>query len=179
LKSIGEILVASLCPNYAVARIAGVYGIHWSYPDHVQKEAGIGVGWLANYFVDRLCRNEPVAVWTDHLNILSNPSLASDVADALLTIAEQDHTGILHCCGRDSVSRLELAMAVAEVFNYDAHLIRAASAEEMDLKTLEGKLPAARDSRLNVAHSESRLNRKNLGVYEGLREFKRQREQLA
>jgi dTDP-4-dehydrorhamnose reductase len=120
-----------------------------------------------------------VVAWTDHINVLANPSLASDVADALLTIAYQDQWGLFHCCGRDGVSRLKLAQAVAEVFNYDKGLVRPASPEEMDIIRLRGKLTAPRDSRLKVADSEARLGRINLGLREGLEEYRRQLEQIA
>lgn len=174
LKVVGETLVASLCEDYAVVRIAGVYGTNWSYPSHEQQEEGLGFGWLVNHYVYRMSRGEPVVVWTDYVNVLANPSLASDVADALLTIARQDRRGLFHCCGRDSVSRLELAQAVAEVFGYDKELVRPASTAEIDVTRLQGKLAAPRDSRLKVAGSEARLGRVNLGLREGLEEYRRQ-----
>jgi len=178
LKVLGETIVSSLCPNYVIARTAGVYGPNWSDPDHAQKEAGVGFGWLPNYFVYRLSRGESVTVWTDYLNLFTSPSLASDVADALLTIAYQDHQGIFHCCGHEGVSRLELAQAVAEVFGYERGLVRAASDEEMDVAELVGKLLAPRDSRLHVANSETRLGRNYLSLREGLAEYRRQLEQI-
>jgi dTDP-4-dehydrorhamnose reductase len=97
LKAIGETLVSSLCQDYAVVRIAGVYGPNWSDPTYQPAEPGVGFGWLANSFVYRLSRGEAVAVWTDHVNLFANPSLASDIADALLAIAYQDQVGLFHC----------------------------------------------------------------------------------
>jgi dTDP-4-dehydrorhamnose reductase len=179
LKVVGETLVSAICEDYAIVRIAGVYGPNWCYPSYEQTEAGVGFGWLANYFIYRLSRGQPVVVWTDRVNVLANPSLASDIADALLTIAAQDQRGIFHCCGRDSVNRLELAQAVAEVFGYDGRLVRPASTEEMDVLSLHGKLTAPRDSRLKVAHSEAQLGRVNLGLREGLEEYRRQLEQIS
>lgn len=179
LKALGETLVLSLCENSAVARIAGVYGPNWSDPAYEAREAGVGFGWLANHFVYNLSRSKPVVVWTDHVNVLGNPSLASDVADALLSIASQDHRGIYHCCGREGTSRLELAKMVAVIFGFDPRLVRAATAEEMDASLLSGKLTAPRDSRLQVARSEARLNRTNLGLVHGLEEYRRQWEVVA
>jgi dTDP-4-dehydrorhamnose reductase len=174
LKAVGETLVASLCPDSAVVRIAGVYGPNWSDPTYQPAEVGVGFGWLANYFVYRLSRGQEVAAWTDHVNVWANPSLASDIADALLALAHQGQGGVFHCCGRDSVSRLELALAVADAFGYDRGLVRAATPEEMDAGRLQGKLTAPRDCRLRVADSEARLNRTNLGLARGLEEFRRQ-----
>ncbi len=179
LKVVSETLVASLCEDYAVVRIAGVYGPNWSYPSYEQKEEVVGFGWLANYYLYRLSRGEPVVAWTDYVNVLGNPSLASDVADALLTIARQDQRGHFHCCGRDSASRLELAQAVADVFGYDKELVRPASTPEMDVSHLQGRLAAPRDSRLKVTSSEARLGRVNLGLREGLEEYRRQLGQIS
>ncbi len=177
LKAIGETIVSSVCDDSAVVRIAGVYGVNWSDPEYEPTE-GVGFGWLVNHYVYRLSRGIPVVVWTDHVNVWANPSLASDVADALLTIASEDQRGLFHCCGRDSVSRLELAQAVADMFGFDRTLVRAAQPEEMDLSRLQGKLTAPYDSRLSVAESERRLGRTNLGLIAGLEEFRRQLEKL-
>lgn len=177
LKVVGETLVSSLCPNYAIARTAGVYGPNWSDPGYEQREEGIGFGWLPNYFVYRLSRAEPVVVWTDYVNIWSTPSLASDVAEGLLALAGSDQQGIFHCCGREEVTRLELAQATAEVFGFDSGLVRAASPAEMDASRLVGKLNAPRDSRLQVAATETRLKRRHLNIREGLAAYRLQLEQ--
>jgi dTDP-4-dehydrorhamnose reductase len=178
LKVVGETLVSSRCEDYAIVRIAGVYGPNWSYPSHVQTEAGMGFGWLANHYVHRLSQRRRVAVWTDHVNVRASPSLASDVARVLLTLAHGDQQGIFHGCGRDGVSRLDLAQAVAGAFGFDRELVRAATPEEMDVGHLRGKLSAPRDSRLQVAGSEARLNRTNLGLGDGLEEYRRQLQDL-
>ena len=178
LKVVGETLVSSRCEDYAIVRIAGVYGPNWSHPSHAQTEAGVGLGWLANYYVHRLSQGKPVAVWTDHINVLASPSLASDVASVLLALAYGDQQGIFHGCGRDGVSRLELAQAVARTFDYDGSLVHPATAEEMDAGLLRSKLSAPRDSRLQVARSEARLDRTNMGLAEGLRVYRRQLQDL-
>ena len=177
LKVVGEAVVSSTCPDYAVARTSGVYGPNWSYPDYEPAEEGAGFGWLPNYYVSRLRRGESVAVWTDLINVRANPSLATDVADAFLTIAHQDQRGTFHCCGRDGASRLDLAKAVADAFGYDQDLVREASPEEMDLSNVAGP-PAPRDSRVDVGSTEARLGRTNVGYREGLLQFRQQLEQI-
>lgn len=177
LKVVGETVVSTVCPNYAIARTSGVYGPIWSYPDYEPEEEGSGFGWLPNYYVSRLRRGEAVAAWTDHINVWANPSLASDVADAFLTIAHQDQRGTFHCCGREGASRLELAKTVADVFGYDQEMVRAASPEEMDIGNMAGP-PAPRDSRVAVESTEARLRRTNLGFHEGLKQYQRQLEEI-
>jgi dTDP-4-dehydrorhamnose reductase len=178
LKVVGETLVSAICHNYAIVRIAGVYGVNWSYPRQEQTTAGVGFGWLANYYVHRMRQGLPVYVLTEHVNIRANPSLASDVAEVLLAAALEGRQGTLHGCGRDGVSRLELAHAVAEEFDFDPRLVRAANARQMEARRRKGKMPAPRDSRLQVADSELRLNRTNAGLSEGLSEYRRQLESL-
>jgi len=177
LKVVGETLVTALCPDAAVARTAGVYGPNWSDPAYVPLEEPLGFGWLANYYASRLGRSLPVTAWSDYVNVRGNPTLASDLADALLGIAYESRRGVFHCCG-DSVSRWELAHAVAEAFGCDPALVRAATPKEMDSRLLRGRLTAPHDSRLRVADSEARLNRTHLGVRRGLEEYRRQIEQI-
>jgi dTDP-4-dehydrorhamnose reductase len=179
LKAVGETFVSSMCTNYAIARIAGVYGPNWSDPGYEPGQPGVGFGWLANYFVRRLSQGKPVVAWSDHVNVWANPSLASDVAGALLTMALQDQVGLFHCCGREGVSRLELAEAAAKVFGFDRGLVRAASREEMDVRHLQNRLAAPFDCRLAVASSEARLGRINLGLREGLDTYRQQRQDIA
>ena len=179
LKAIGETIVASVCDDYVNVRIAGVYGPNWSFPQAETTEELHGMGWLANYYVYQLRRGLPLALWSKHMNVYANPSLASDVADVLLTVVVQDQRGLFHGCGRDSVSRLELARAVADAFELDGSLVRAATDDEMDLSLLEGELSPPLDSRLRVAQTEARLGRVNVGLREGLREYRRQLEEIA
>ena len=175
---IGETLVSSRCEDYAIVRIAGVYGPNWSFPGHVQTEVGVGFGWLANHYVHCLSQGKRVAIWTDHVNVCASPSLASDVARVLLILAHGQQRGIFHGCGRDGVSRLELAQAVASAFEFDPTLVRAATLQEMDVGRLRGKLSAPRDSRLLVATTEARLNRTNMGLVGGLAVYRRQLQGL-
>ncbi len=180
LKTVGETLVRSLCDNFAIARLSGVQGINWSAPDFNldQSEEGIGFGSLANHFYYRLRRGLPVVVWSEHYNQNDNPIEASDLADLLLEIAAGDHRGIFHTCGRDSVSRLELAQMTADAFGFDRALVRAARDDEMDLRRLAGKLTAPRDSRLQFAYSEKRLEREYPRLQDGLSRFRGYVEQI-
>ena len=73
------------------------------------------------------------------------------------------------------MTRLEVAEAVGEVFDFDKALIRPASEQEMaDLSRFEGRRKPPEDTRLEVAYTEARLNRVNAGMYDGLEQFRRQ-----
>ena len=119
-----------------------------------------------------------MAVWDHRYNQRDNPILASDLAELLLTVATGGHRGVFHLCGRDSVTRLELAQLVAETFGYDASLVRPATAAEMDERLLEGVLTAPRDTRMQFAASEQRLGRTFPALRDGLDAFRRQVEAI-
>jgi dTDP-4-dehydrorhamnose reductase len=44
LKVVGETIISSVCEDYTIVRIAGVYGPNWSCPSYEQIEAGVGFG---------------------------------------------------------------------------------------------------------------------------------------
>ena len=180
LKTVGEAVVRSQCDDYAITRLPGVQGINWSAADFnlEHRTEGIGFGSLANYFRSRLSKGLPVAVWDRRYNQLDNPILATDLADLLLTVATGEHRGVFHLCGRDSISRLELAQLVAETFGYDATLVRPATEEEMDERLLEGVLTAPRDTRMQFAASENCLGRTFPALRDRLNEFRRQVEAI-
>lgn len=172
LKVVGETIVNSIGIDYGIARIAAVYGRNWSFPDWFPEERVTGFGTLPNWMLETLRRGEEIAEWTDYINIEANPTLASDCADAMMAIYLKKEQGIFHCCGRESLTRVELGHQVAKVFGLDSSKIRAATEAEMDPNTLSGPLPIR--SCLDVTETERRLERTNLGVEEGLQEWKRQ-----
>jgi len=122
LKVVGETIVTNAAANGAVARIAGVNGTHWLRADYVPTQ-NPGMGHLAGAVVDALRDGRPFAVWQGPANMVATPSLASESAEMMLRIIEQDLTGIFHCCGGQTVNRMEFARAVARVFELDAELL--------------------------------------------------------
>jgi dTDP-4-dehydrorhamnose reductase len=87
------------------------------------------MGHLAGAIVDALRDGRPFAVWQAPVNMVATPSLASDSAEMMLRIVERDLTGIFHCCGGQTVDRMEFARAVARVFELDADLLRSSPAD--------------------------------------------------
>ena len=65
--------------------------------------------------------------------MVATPSLASESADMVMRIIEKDKRGIFHCCGGESVSRIELAQATAEVFELEAGLIQSSRPDWGDM----------------------------------------------
>ena len=109
--------------NYAVARLAGVYGINYSNPSLLRKDNGVGFD-MGNYVLDRLSQNLVATIWTGpKVNDVANPTLASDGAEMVMRLMSYDGNGIYHCFGSEPVSRLQFAYHLADVFGIDRTLI--------------------------------------------------------
>ncbi len=174
LKVVGETVVSSLGIDYGIARIAAVYGRNWAFPDWEPQERVTGFGTLPNWMLKMLREGQEIVEWMDHINIEANPTLASDCADAMLTIYTKGVQGIFHCCGRDPVTRVELGRLVARTFGFDPARVRAATAAELAEigRTTGFGPPVPYRTCLDVSETERILGRTNIGVAEGLRRWK-------
>ena len=176
LKVVGETVVNTIGIDYGIARIAAVYGRNWSFPDWSSDGRVTGFGTLPNWMLEALRGGEEIVEWTDHINIEANPTLASDCADAMLAICEKDVQGTFHCCGRDSVDRVELGRQVARAFELDVSKVRAATTKEMEeigRKNGYGP-PVPLRTCLDVAETERVLGRTNVGLVDGLQRWKQE-----
>ena len=82
LKAACELVVEERADRGAVARIAGVQGVHRARPNtlRVQDE---GFGYLVASLVDALRAGEPFTVWeSEDINTVATPTLATEVGDA-------------------------------------------------------------------------------------------------
>lgn len=176
LKVVGETVVNTIGIDYGIARIAAVYGRNWSFPNWTSDGRVTGFGSLPNWMLQALREGEEIVEWTDHINTEANPTLASDCADAMLAICEKGVQGTFHCCGRDSVNRVELGRQVALAFGLDAYKVRAATVEEMEKIGHEDGYgpPVPRRTCLRVAQTEQILSRTNVGLEQGLQRWKQE-----
>lgn len=118
-KLMGERAVAEVCEGHVpwlVVRTALVYG-------YVPGGRTNFVRWLTG----ELRAGHRVSVAGDQLN---TPTLADDLAAALLHLARRGTEGIIHVAGPDLVSRLEWARAIAAA-GLDAGLIDAVSSAQL------------------------------------------------
>jgi len=176
LKVIGETIVQLICKDYAIARVSGLYGINWAIPTQI-PEKPYGFGALVNYFLHKFQIGEEIKEWIDYINIKANPTLASDAAEALINIYIEGQIGIFHCSGRECINRVELAKKVARIFSFDEQLISTYFRDKNDLNEwIGGNLRLPKETCLDVTETEERLNRKNLGIEEGLIKFKKEME---
>ncbi len=116
--------------RYGVGRLAGVYGLNCALPNLTRWTQGVGFGDLVNDYVGNFVKGRPVSVWSGAVNEVAHPTLASDGAEMLLRLAMYDGNGIFHCFGHEAISRDELALRVAEVFEGDPQLIQTVPVPE-------------------------------------------------
>jgi dTDP-4-dehydrorhamnose reductase len=120
LKAASELVING---HGAVARIAGVQGVHWARPQTPRVQDS-GFGYLAASIVDALRAGRRFTVWEDPaLNSVATPTLASDASEMMWRIVSAGLTGTFHCCGGESVDRAGLARRTVEVFELDESLL--------------------------------------------------------
>jgi dTDP-4-dehydrorhamnose reductase len=135
LNAASEIVVRERAQRGAVARIAGVNGIHWERPT-LPRTQDAGFGYLVLSIVQALRAGRPFTVWeSPRINEIATPTLASDAAELLWRLVERGLTGTFHCCGGEAVQRVELARRTVAAFGLDPGLLRTGAP---DFTVLEG-----------------------------------------
>jgi dTDP-4-dehydrorhamnose reductase len=170
LKVACERVVAERGANWAVARVAGVNGVHWLRRDERQPQ-NPGYGHFATAVVQSLQRGEPFTVWLgDNINQRASPSLASDSAEMILKIAGLDKQGIFHCSGGEDIERFDLAQRVAQVFGFDPARVQK-GAPTGDLPQ-GARIPD--DTSLSASYTAHELDHPLLDMQTLLSRFKRE-----
>jgi len=75
---------------------------------------------LVHVILDRLKNNEKITAVTDQF---ITPTLIDDIALAIKILITKDQTGIFHINGSQAVTPFDLALKIAQVFNFDKNLI--------------------------------------------------------
>jgi dTDP-4-dehydrorhamnose reductase len=123
LKVACERVVAERAHNGAIARVAGVNGVHWLRRDEAQAQ-NAGYGHFATAILAELRQRGTAAVWSGpNINMRATPSLASESARMVIRIVERDLQGTFHCTGGEAIGRAEFARLIAETFGYDPEAI--------------------------------------------------------
>jgi dTDP-4-dehydrorhamnose reductase len=123
LKVASELVVSERAAHGAVARIAGVNGVHWARPEAPRRQDA-GFGYFVLSLVEALRAGRRFTVWqSPAINMVASPTLASDAAELMWRIVEQERSGTFHCCGGESVDRAELARRAVEAFALDAGML--------------------------------------------------------
>jgi dTDP-4-dehydrorhamnose reductase len=159
-----ERLVADL-PSYVISRPSVIYGWNLLERSGVPSSSGKTVN-FAMFILDKFRKGETVKAVSDQY---SSPTLADNMAEALLRLAKMDVNGVYHTAGRSCVSRYEFASKAAQIFGYPASLVQPVSSA--DFKQVAER---PRNSCLSVEKAEKTLGIHFLTVEEGLREMKSQ-----
>lgn len=152
-KLAGENVLISSEANYAIARTMVLYGSGYEVRPNF-------VTWL----ISQLQNGKPVRIVDDQFG---NPTLASELAQALRTLAESGHHGVYHLSGSEVIDRYHFAVKIAEVFDLDANLIQP-------IKTSELKQASPRPLRsgFDISKAVRELGINMSDVVGGLQKFK-------
>ncbi len=163
--------------DYAVGRLAAVYGLNRAIPSATRWDQGIGLGDLPNYYVKQFHRGEPVEVWsTGAVNEAAHPTLASDAAEMLVKLARSTLRGTFHTCGSESCTRVTLAHRCARVFGGDPGLIQEVALDPEVARQHADIRPPYRLV-MSVDKTAQLLDHRAYDVDGGLEVFKRQLEE--
>jgi dTDP-4-dehydrorhamnose reductase len=149
----GEKQVINYCKNYAILRTSVLYGWH-SWKQN-----------FATWVINKLKQQQEITVVEDHYN---TPTLADNLAEMAVEVAEKDLQGIYHASGNERISRYEFAKRIAKTFDLNSSLIKPVKMSQ--LAAWIAKRP--RDSSLDTSKIQKQLKTKPLNITEGLNKMK-------
>jgi dTDP-4-dehydrorhamnose reductase len=147
-KAEAERLVLSASPHNLVVRTAWLYGWEAQGKNFVMRA------------LERLRLGEEVqaAAWQH-----GTPTYVPDLADAIRALVKLGAEGVLHVAGPESLTRVEHAALVAQVFGCDPHLIRPVGEDDVVQRA-----PRPRDPSLDSTRAGALLGRSLLRPAGGL-----------
>lgn len=147
----GEKRVAELCTNYAIARVAVVYGA--ALPGQH--------GNILQLVADRLRNNEEIRVVSDQWR---TPTYVGDVSQGIEKLIGLPTNGIYHICGSDCLTIADIAYRVADTLNLDYSLILPVTTKQMEEKT-----PRPRFSGMSIEKARNELGYQPHTLEEGIK----------
>lgn len=135
----GEESVAEFCSNYAIARVAIVYG----------KAMPGQHGNIVQLVINRLQSGQNINVVYDQWR---TPTYVGDVSNGVQLLIENTANGIFHICGDECMTIAEIAYKVADCMNLDRSLIHPVTTEEMNEST-----PRPRFSGMSIEKAQTIL----------------------
>ncbi len=153
-KLMGEKCVKEFCEDFLILRTSVLYGVHPEKPN------------FAMWVLRTLSEQKKLSVVEDHYN---SPTLADNLAEVILEVVNKKLEGLYHTAGSERVSRYRFALQIAEIFDFDANLIKPIKMSE--LKSWTAKRP--KDSSLCIDKVKKQIDTKLLGITQGLKEMNR------
>ena len=162
-----EKIIQSLDVNYIIARPSVIYGWNPNEVSGLKSSSGKSVNFVV-WALQKLEKGEEIKAVTDQY---SSPTLADNLAEALLVMASSEKQGIYHTAGKDCLNRYEFTLKIAKVFGLDKSLIKPVTSEIF-------KQVAKRPKKccLDVSKAEKDFGIRFLTVEEGLKLMKNQKE---
>ncbi len=175
LKMASEQAALLSAKRAAVARVSAVSGMQWLRA-YTPRSQDAGFGYFVTSIVDALQQDKEFAVWeADDINMVASPSLASECAEVMWRIAANESAvGVFHCCGAESLGRMELAYLACEVFDLDASLLNSAEPPRTGEGAVGG-FPIPYDTSLTVQRTRDIVGYVPLSVVELLSRFREER----
>ena len=159
----------------AVARVSAVSGMHWMRDSTPRVQDG-GFGYFVTSIVDALEAGQRFGVWeADDINMVATPSLASECGEVMWRIAaDESAVGVFHCCGGESIGRMELARLACDVFDLDPSLL-SSTPPDTAAAGAAGGFPIPYDTSLRVRRTTAVLGCEPPGIRELLIRFRQER----
>lgn len=152
-KMESEQRVAACCSNYAIVRVAIVYG------NYLPGQHGNILQLVAN----RLKSGEAIRVVSDQWR---TPTFVGDVSDGVERLIRHQENGIFHICGSECLTISDVAYRVADYLRLDRSLIHPVTTGEMNEAT-----PRPRFSGMSVEKAAIMLGYHPHTLDEGIREM--------
>lgn len=157
-KLFGEEYVLESGCQLTIVRISMPFSSHYQLKEDI-----------ARFFLEQLRMGNQIKAVADQK---ITPTLVNDISSALKVLLEKQSTGIYHVCSRDSMTPLEFAKTISEIFHLDYALISSVNLAEYN-KNKQAKL--LKYSWLNPAKFEKEFGDQILHTAEeGLQIFKNQ-----
>lgn len=143
---------------YSIIRTNIVYGV----ADGLKKD-------FIEWVLENCNAEKKINVVSDQYG---NPTLADDIAVAIMKIISKKRTGVYHIGGKDYVSRYEFAVKIAEHFHVDSSLIN-----KIETSSLHQKAKRPMKGGLLTLKAETDLGIKLAGIESGLQTYRHQKAQ--
>ncbi|KPV62352.1 MAG: dTDP-4-dehydrorhamnose reductase [Candidatus Bathyarchaeota archaeon BA2] len=163
----GEKVVREAGIDYAIVRPSVIYGWNPSELAGLRSSSGKSMN-FAIWILNELRKRKEIKIVTDQY---SSPTLADNLAEALLALSKSQRKGVYHTAGKICIDRFNFAKKIAEIFDLNGGLIKPVTSDVF-------KQVAERPKRccLDVSKAERELEVKFLTVEEGLMKMKAKME---
>ena len=159
--------------HYAKTKFDAELAILNSDIDHLICRTAVLYGWnneklnFITWILKQLQNKERINIVTDQIN---NPTYVRNLAEIILKLIEKKASGIYHTAGDDALSRYEIAIKCAEVFEHNKDLINP-------IGSLNQVAVRPKNVSLNITKLKRFLGSelKCLSLLEGLKDMKNRR----